>query len=113
MELQLQAGSTVVATTNFATSMFNADWQTVSLEGPGAGLVQCQVKLRGVEHLDSPSAPPAADQEATDSEHHFLKNKNSFFVAKKNCKRVVVLSVLRSQQGQPPAVQQSDQLVRQ
>ena len=69
MELQLQAGSTVVATTNFATSMFNADWQTVNLKGPGAELVKCQVKLRGIEFFNRPSAPPATDPEATVSEH--------------------------------------------
>jgi hypothetical protein len=69
MELQLQAGSAVVASTNFATSVFNTEWTPVNLKGPGAGLVQCQVKLRGGEYFTSPSAPPAADQEATNSEN--------------------------------------------
>ena len=63
MELQLQAGSAVVATTTFATSMFNVEWSAVDLKGPGAGLVQCHVKLRGIEFINRPSAPPAEDQE--------------------------------------------------
>jgi hypothetical protein len=69
MELQLQAGSAVVASTNFATSMFNTEWTPVELKGPGAALVQCHLKLRGLEYFACPSAPPAADQEATNSEN--------------------------------------------
>ena len=64
LELQLLAGSAVVATTNFATSVFNAEWSAVNLKGPGAGLVQCHVKLRGIEFINRASAPPAEDQEA-------------------------------------------------
>ena len=69
MELQLQAGSAVVASTNFATSILNTEWTPVELKGPGAGLVQCHLKLRGLEYLTRPSAPPAADQEATNSDY--------------------------------------------
>ena len=100
MELQLQAGSAVVASTNFATSMFNTEWTPVNLKGPGAGLVQCQVKLRGIEYVASPSAPPAADQEATNSENQqpvdlqlplltvSAKKNSSSSVASKNCELV-------------------------
>ena len=64
MELQLRAGSAAAATAAFATSVFNAEWSAVNLKGPGAGLVQCHIKLRGVEFINRPSAPPAEDQEA-------------------------------------------------
>ena len=64
MELQLQAGSAVVATRSFATSVFNTEWQAIDLRGPGAGLVQCHIKLRGVNFINVPSAPPAAEQTA-------------------------------------------------
>jgi hypothetical protein len=70
MELQLQAGSAVVATRTFATSMFSDEWSAVELKGPGAGLVRCHVKLRGIEFFNRPSAPPADDQEAPVSAKH-------------------------------------------
>ena len=70
MELQLQAGSAVVATRTFTTSMFSDEWSAVELKGPGAGLVRCHVKLRGIEFFNRPSAPPADDQEAPVSAKH-------------------------------------------
>jgi hypothetical protein len=129
MELQLQAGSTVVATSNFATSVFNAEWSPVQLRGPGAGLVQCHVKLRGVELIKMPAAPSAALlPEAPISAITFAcVSDNSAFVKTSlllpQKQKLVLFIVVRSLQGvllrllkpcraTPPQIHKSQQMMR-
>ena len=72
LELQLLAGATVVGTRTFATSLVPGEWWSFQLKvTTGSGMVQCYLKIRGVDFLatpwanPAPSAPPMPGPEAT------------------------------------------------
>lgn len=76
LELQVLAGGTVVGQHRFATTMVGQDWGLVKVACPNGGLVHAYFKIRGMEFLEGPSAPPVT---ASELECSYMIRHQPFF----------------------------------